>query len=233
MTIKANFLRVVPALLGIAVVSPAQAETRAAVYVTSRACQADDLLTFDQCRNAFANAEAEFYDNVPVFERQDACEKQFRRCMISFAEPPDPEALRYSPTMRGVQVTVTSTRERTVVPVMEARHPAISFSPRTVLTRQDGRSPERQEEARARWATFQAAAAGESTLALRGSLDGHPARCRPFCPKGASGVARPSAPPSLFAPRLDGGSRSYEALDTGRFVQPRAPLEDGLPRFVR
>jgi hypothetical protein len=137
---QASGFRAAIALSSIAVLAPSvQAKPRSAVYITSRACESDGLLSAEQCRNAFANAEAEFNDRAPIFADQEACEQQFPRCAISFAEPPDPKALRYSPAMKGVQVTVDANRDRTVVPVLEGRHPTVSFNRRTVLSRQDGR----------------------------------------------------------------------------------------------
>src|SRR5215217_7445694 len=127
-------LRAALALSGFALLAfPVQAETRTALYVTSRACQTEGLLSAEQCRNAFANAEAEYYDNVPVFDKKEECEKHFRHCAISFAEPPDPKALRFVPAMKGVQVTVNSEQDRMVAPVLESSQSAVNFGRRTVL----------------------------------------------------------------------------------------------------
>ncbi len=56
---------------------PLRAEPRTAVYVTSRACQTEGLLSPTECRNAFANAEAEYLDGAPVFNTGRAYLKNF------------------------------------------------------------------------------------------------------------------------------------------------------------
>ncbi|MFC5486403.1 DUF1190 domain-containing protein [Microvirga aerilata] len=164
-------------LSGLVLVSPPlQAEVRTKLYITSRACQADSLLSPEECQNAFANAEAEYYDGAPVFGVKDECERVFRRCVISFAEPPDPKAPRYAPALKGVQVSVSSVQDRTAVPVLDGSHPAVSFGRRTVLERQDYRSTVKQEDAQARWAAAQrppeqSRAAEGTTWTLRGRVD--------------------------------------------------------------
>ncbi|MBM6584373.1 DUF1190 domain-containing protein [Microvirga sp. BT689] len=234
---------------------PLQAETRTALYVTSRTCQTEGLLSADQCRNAFANAEAEYYDNVPVFDGKEQCEKQFRHCAISFAEPPDPKALRYVPAMKGVQVTVSSEQDRMVVPVLESSHPAVSFGRRTVLERQDFRSPVKQQEAQIRWAASQKPQrqSDTSTWTLRGPVDVPLLResepppaflapklmtwCIRFCEAFPGRTSKISGANStgaeFFVPARDVGAQPYEAIEAHRF-SPRTSSEPKmLPGFVR
>jgi hypothetical protein len=187
----------------------------------------EGLLTPDECRNAFTNAEAEYNDAVPVFDQQADCEKEFRRCVISFAELAHPStALRFAPKMKGVQVSVTSAKVRTVVPVLEGGHPAVRFDSRTVLSVQDVRSPLRQQDAQTRWAAFQGQVLAPKFIEW----------CKQFCEafskqsKSASGPSEPSA--GLWSPRVDPGARSYAGIETHRF-SPRRPLGPvNQPRFV-
>ncbi|MBM6579373.1 DUF1190 domain-containing protein [Microvirga sp. BT689] len=243
-------LQAVAALSGLMLLPPPlQAEPRTAFYVTSRSCQASGLLSVEECLNAFANAEAEYFDGAPVFNRQDECEKLFRRCVISFAEPPDPKALRYAPVMKGVQVSVTSARDRTAVPVLDGSHPAVSFSRRTVMERQDDRSPVKRQDVQVGWAAVQRPSE-EPTWVLRGRVDppdqeasvpAHPALalglmdwCRRFCgalPARGHRTAGPDA--GLFAPRPDPGAQAYEVVDPRQFSRPKTPASPPLPRFVR
>lgn len=244
------------ALSGIVLLAcPLQAETRTALYVTSRTCQTEGLLSADQCRNAFANAEAEYYDNVPVFDGKEQCEQQFRHCAISFAEPPDPKALRYAPAMKGVQVTVNSEKDRMVVPVLESSHPAVSFGRRTVLERQDVRSPIKQQEAQIRWAASQEPQKqlDTSTWTLRGSVDVPLRRdpeapaatlapklitwCMRFCEafSGRSSKTSGENPSGVefFVPARDVGAQSYKAIEAHRFSPRTISDPKILPGFVR
>jgi hypothetical protein len=246
---QACVLQAVVALSGLMLIPPPlQAEPRTAFYVTSRGCQTDGLLSAGECLNAFANAEAEYFDGAPLFDRQEACEKLFRRCVISFAEPPDPKALRYAPALKGVQVNVSSEHDRTAVPVIDGSHPAVSFGRRTVAQRQDDRSSVKQQDAQARWAAVQRPAK-ESTWVLRGRVD-PPNRdtsapthsslalglidwCRRFCgglPARGHQAAGPDT--GLLAPRPDPGAQVHGEVDPRRFSRPTIPASPRLPRFV-
>ncbi len=214
-------------LCGLLISPPIQSATRTSVYVTRGTCQADSLLSMEECRNAFANAEAEFNDNVPVFARQEECEKQFRRCVISFAElPSSSTVLRYVPKMRGVQVSVESEQDRTVVPILDGNHPAVSFGRRSILNPQEFRSPLRQEEARNRWASFQRQMAVPKFIEW----------CKRFCvalSEDRSQTSLESAPTStLFKPTIDAGAQAYRPLETHHFRSPSAPVIRVQPRFV-
>ncbi len=205
-----------------------EAGTRTAIYITTKACQMNGLLSAEECRNAFANAEAEFNDSAPIFDKQEECEKQFPRCVVSFSEPPRSSTeLRYVPKMKGVQVTVTSQLDRTVLPVLEARHPGVSFSARTVVNNQNFRSPIKQQEAQNRWAEFQ------SQLLIPKLIDW----CKRFCLALSDGGKPTSAgghlSPAFFAPILDAGARSYELIETHQFSSATVPITRTQPRFVR
>ncbi|MGF9759791.1 DUF1190 domain-containing protein [Microvirga sp. 0TCS3.31] len=231
---------------------PARADVRTASYVTSGACQADGLLSARECRNAFANAEAEYYDNVPIFNRKEECEKHFRRCVISFAEPPDPNALRFVPAMKDVQVTVSSDKDRVVLPVLDGGgHPAVSFGHRTILEPQDARSPGKQQNVQARWAALHGPpdASAWALLAMVDALmPGRPESslsplapklikwCRRFCMSFSGSELRSTSEPSgtrLFLPVFDNGARLYGTAETRRFNMPLIPVLEELPRFVR
>ncbi len=216
-------------LCGLVSLAPTlQARMRTAIYVTTKACQVDSLLSPEECRNAFANAEAEFNDSAPIFDKQDECEKQFPRCVISFSEPPRFSAeLRYTPKMKGVQVTVISEHDRTVIPVLEARHPAVRFGSRTVVSSQDYRSPLKQQDAQARWAEFQ------SQLIIPKLIEW----CKRFClALSDSGKPTPAAghlSPAFFIPILDAGAQSYDPIETRQFSSATVPIARTQPRFVR
>jgi uncharacterized protein YgiB involved in biofilm formation len=250
---QASRLRAVLALSSLVLLAvSAQAKPRIAVYITSRACETDSLLSAEHCRNAFANAEAEFNDRAPIFSDQEVCERQFSRCVISFAEPPNPKALRYSPAMSGVQVTVNADLDRTVVPILDGSHPTVSFSRRTVMSRQDGRSRARQPDAEPQ-RTMPATLPNGSTWALRGTVDPSvqvlpPSQlsrseprfafwCSQFCavssgpnPR-ALGLNKPGT--ALFVPMIDPGARPYETMETHRFSRAGLPVPRSQPRFMR
>ena len=250
---QASGFRAAIALSSLALLAPSvQAKPRTAVYSTSRACETDGLLSAEQCRNAFANAEAEFNDRAPIFADKEACERQFTRCAISFAEPPNPKALRYSPAMRGVQVTVEADRDRTVVPVLEGSPPAVNFNRRTVVSREDSRTRARQPDAGPQQVAS-AAPPDSSTWKLRGTVDFSvpvlppsqlssvaprlAAWCTRFC-TGFSGPGPRGPDPSkpgtgLFMPAVDVGARPYETFDTHRFSRTGLPAPRNQPRFVR
>ncbi|MFC1455625.1 DUF1190 domain-containing protein [Microvirga arabica] len=251
--------RMVLVLFGLAIGAPGlRAEQAAAFYLTSRACVAEGLLSPTECRNAFANAEAEFDDAVPAFDDQRECERHFRRCTISFTTTSDPKALRFAPAMRGVQVTVAVDRSRTAVPVLNSRHPAIHFAPRTVAERQDERSAGRQQEAQAKWTAAQRPEekpVGEpSTWTLRGRVDhdtdrrpSEPQsplleqRLRDWCKRFCAGVTGdPNLGPALahlhsglFAPYSDAGAQAGGPLATGHFRPSVRATPPAPQRFVR
>ncbi|QRM35582.1 DUF1190 domain-containing protein [Microvirga sp. VF16] len=248
----ATALRAVVLLSGLLLPAlPLQAETRNALYVTSRNCQTDGLLSTEQCRNAFANAEAEYYDRVPVFDRKEECERQFRRCAISFAESPDPNALRFVPAMKGVQVTVNSERVRTVVPVLDDGHSAISFNPRTVLERQDFRSSKPQQAQVER--VEPQSQSDASTWVLRGRVDAPVLKepevplpslipslitwcsqyCEAFSGRGNRTSHLSPVGTELFVPMLDAGARPYELIETRHFKRLPTPAPKNLPHFIR
>ncbi|GEO16891.1 hypothetical protein MAE02_45870 [Microvirga aerophila] len=243
------------ALSGLVLDTPAsQASTRTATYVTSQACQTQGLLSADECQNAFANAEAEFEDEAPVFDKQDECERHFRRCVISFSGvQQSSKVLRYVPRMKGVRVTVSAQQGRTVVPVLESHHPAVSFSSRTVQDLRDARSPLRQQDSQTRWAAFQRRLEG-STPALRGTLDGvfHQNTpeprfaslapkliewCKRFCGSlpvgGHQSLAAPQSGTGLFSPNIDVGPHPEGPVETSRFSRQNASGEQAKPRFVQ
>jgi hypothetical protein len=249
----ASGLRAAIALSSLALLAPSvQAKPRTGVYSTRGACETDGLLSAEHCRNAFANAEAEFNDRAPIFADKEACERQFHRCAISFAEPPNPKALRYSPAMKGVQVTVEADRDRTVVPVLEGSPPTVNFNRRTVLSRQDGRTRAPQPDAEPQQVAS-ATPPDSSTWMLRGTVDSSvpvlppsqlssvaprlAAWCTRFCtgfsgpgPR-ASGPTKPGT--GLFVPAIDVGARPYETFDTHRFSRTGLPVPRTQPRFVR
>jgi hypothetical protein len=212
----------------VSLVPTLQAGTRTAIYVTTKACQMNSLLSADECRNAFANAEAEFNDSAPIFYKQGECEKQFPRCVVSFSEPPRSSTeLRYVPKMKGVQVTVTSQLDRTVTPVLEAMHPAVRFGARTVVSSQDFRSPIKQQEAQKRWAEFQ------SQLIIPKLIEW----CKRFC-LALSDSGKPTAAgghlsPAFLVPILDAGAQSYDPIETRQFSSATVPITRTQPRFVR
>jgi Protein of unknown function (DUF1190) len=225
---QTHALRAVFALSGLVIVAPPlRAETRSAIYVTRATCEMEGLLTAEECRNAFTNAEAEYNDAVPVFDQQADCEKEFRRCVISFAELSQPStALRFAPKMKGIQVSVTSAKVRTVVPVLEGSHPAVRFDSRTILSVQDVRSPLKQQDAQTRWVAFQRQALAPKFIDW----------CKRFCEAfskrdhPASGSSEPDT--GLWSPRVDPGARSYASIETHRFSQRRPLAPANQPRFV-
>lgn len=230
------------------------AKPRTANYVTSQACQTDVLLSAEECANAFANAEAEFDDGVPVFDRQAECEEQFRRCIIRFSEAQTSSApLRYAPKMKGVQVTIDPEQGRTVVPVLDGSHPAITFSSRTVEDRRDVRSALRQQDAQTRWAAFQRRLEDPAPK-LRGALHDKFAPhvpearfatlapkllewCNRFCGSRAGQSAPAAAEPQpsawLFSPRTDAGAPSPPLLETRSFSRKSTLAAPVQPRFVQ
>ncbi len=243
------------ALSGLVLLSSGlQAKARTASYVTSQACQTHSLLSAEECGNAFANAEAEFDDHVPVFNRQDECEKQFRRCVIRFSEAQKAStALRYAPKMKGVQVTIDPEQGRMVVPILDGSHPAINFGSRTVEDRRDVRSPRTQQDTQARWAAFQRRLEDPAPK-LRGALhdrfapDVPEARlatlapkllewCERFCDarlgRGMQASAEPQPSAWFFSPRTDVGAQSNPIIETGSFSRQSAPAAEVQPRFVQ
>jgi hypothetical protein len=222
-------LRAGVVLYGLVSLAPTlQAGTRTAMYVTTKACQSASLLTVEECRNAFANAEAEFNDSAPIFAKQDECERHFPRCVVSFSEPPRSSTeLQYTPKMKGVHVTVNSERDRTVIPVLEGRHPAVSFSSRTVVSSQDFRSSIKQEDARNRWLEFQ------KQLVIPKLVEW----CKRFCVALSDGDVRESGRAqlsrALFVPIIDAGAHSYDPLETRRFRSVSLPVTRAQPRFIR
>jgi hypothetical protein len=146
--------------------------------------------------------------------------------------------------MKGVQVTVNTQQGKTVVPVLEIHHPAVSFSSRTVQDLRDVRSPLRQQEAQTRWAAFQRRLE-DPTPVLRGTLDqafDPPASeprfaslapkliewCMRFCGSlpvgGHQSLAAPQSGTGLFSPNID---------ETSRFSRQNAPGTQAKPRFVQ
>ncbi len=205
-----------------------QAGVRKANYVTTKACQMDSLLSAEECRNAFANAEAEFNDSAPIFEKQEECEKHFPRCVISFSEPPRSSTeLRYTPKMKGVQVTVNSQLDRTVIPVLETRHPAVSFGDRTVVSSQDFRSPIKQQEAQNRWAEFQ------DQLIIPKLIEWCKRFCLALSDRGKPASAEVHLSPAFFVPILDVGAQSYDPIETHQFSSATVPITRTQPRFVQ
>jgi hypothetical protein len=217
-------------------------ESSAAIYATNRSCQKAGLLTTAECHNAFANAEAEFDDNVPVFAEEQTCKQHFGDCTISFANSPSPKELRFAPVMKGVQVNVKTVQDRSAVPVLDGGHPGIRFTPRPLTTMEDTRSPVRQQEAQARWAALQKpqvqVSQDKSTSMLRGTVHydtelGLPkpqptllARrlldwCQQSCTEPSARAPQPltsdEPDPGIFSPALSQAVHFSDVIDTRRF----------------
>jgi hypothetical protein len=221
-------LRAGLALSGLIVMASApQAGTRTAMYVTNQACQSEGLLTAEECRNAFTNAEAEYNDNVPVFDQKADCEREFRRCIISFAEHPETRTeLRFAPKMKGVQVSVSSEKLRTVVPVLEGSHPAVRFDSRTLLSVQDVRSSLKQQDAQTRWVEFQRQALAPKFIEWCTRF------CEAFSKQGNPASRPPQSGTARLSPHVDPSAQATTTLETHRFSQhPPTALQDQL-RFV-
>jgi uncharacterized protein YgiB involved in biofilm formation len=251
--------RMVLVVFGLVIGAPGlRAEQATAFYLTSRACFAEGLLSPTECSNAFANAEGLFVAAVPAFDPHGVCARHFRRCTISFTKTPNPKALRFAPAMKGVQVTVTVDKNRTAVPVLNSKHPAIHFASRTVAERQDERSAVRQQEAQARWTAAQKPEekpVGEpSTWILRGRVDHNTDRppsepqsalleqrlrdwCKRFCARVTGDPSRGSTlahlHSGLFAPHLDAGAQAGGPLATRHFRPSDRATPSAPPRFVR
>jgi hypothetical protein len=129
--------------------------------------------------------------------------------------------------MMGVQVTVNSEHDRTVMPVLDGRHPAVSFGRRTVLSLQDFRSALNQQDAQTRWAAFQ-----HQSLAPT-LIDWCERYCVAFSGGGTLTSAREQSNDGLFSPSVEAGAQSYDALQTHHFRRSDPPVPLGQSRFIR
>jgi hypothetical protein len=153
-----------------------------------------------------------------------------------------------------VQVTVNSEQDRMVVPVLESTHPAVSFGRRTVLERQDFRSPVKQQDAQIRWVASQKPQKqpNNSTWTLRGPVDvpvlkqpePPPASLAPklitWCMRFCEAFSRRSRQTSdanplgaeLFVPARDVGAQPYKVIEAHRFSPPTTSDPKSPPGFV-
>lgn len=126
--------------------SPLASSGRGRVFASPYLCSQAGGLRPEQCANAFANAQAELDEAAPRFSTRAACEQYFRRCSIDVsARKP-----AFRPSMQGISVSL-STGRPSVMPVVAATGPGLSFQPRPVDEKRTQRSPQRQKQAQARW----------------------------------------------------------------------------------
>lgn len=125
------------------------------VFSTRPACEAAAFLTKEECLHAFDNALAELGEKSPRFLRRSDCEHHFKRCMIAgFGARGG--SVEFMPALNGVEVVVVrSGGDKTALPVLEVRHPAIELKPRSVLRRDVAQSNAQRARATERWAASQ------------------------------------------------------------------------------
>jgi hypothetical protein len=139
--------------LGVLVVPGAAVaqSSRVLTYATPYTCSAGGVLTAEECQRAFRNAAAEFDEKAPRFAKRGECEAFFQRCMVGLAgSGGDRRGVYFLPQMRAVRIAITP-RDKTVTPLPQVDHPAVTFAARTLLRAEDKLSSQRRAEAQARW----------------------------------------------------------------------------------
>lgn len=126
------------------------------VFSSKSACEAATFLSREECLNAFDNALAELGEKSPRFLKRGECEQHFKRCMIAGFGARG-SSVEFMPGLHGVEVSVRSAGDKTALPLLQVRHPAIELKPRTVLRRDVAQSNAVRARASERWATAQRA----------------------------------------------------------------------------
>ncbi len=129
--------------------SPAAAQQRGGrVFASPYICQQAGGYSAEQCRNAFANAQAELEDAAPRFPTREACVQYFKRCSI--AEIASGKKVTFAPSLAGVSISAGGGRPA-VVPVVAGSAPPLGFQPRPIDQRRTERSTQKQKRAQAAW----------------------------------------------------------------------------------
>ncbi|MCW2283825.1 hypothetical protein M2323_004589 [Rhodoblastus acidophilus] len=136
-------------LVAVLVATTAQAAQKK-TYATQASCQADVAFTADECRNAFANAQTEIDEAAPRFSKRDECERHFRRCMIAGFQG----RVEFAPALKAVEITVVSSSEKTVTPVLQTEAPGIVLSSRTVLRPDNHISAAKRKKNQENWTNW-------------------------------------------------------------------------------
>jgi hypothetical protein len=155
-----TLLKAMPALpaglaLGVAACLLAAPQARAAAsqlprptFATPYLCSQAGRYTPDQCKTAFANAQAEWDETAPRFPSREACMRYFKRCVIG--KPAPGSRVSFLPGFDGVQIQAGPTGSM-VVPVFAASGIRPNARPRPIDVLKTERNPQRQRQAQAAW----------------------------------------------------------------------------------
>jgi hypothetical protein len=147
---KPRILAAAVVLVG-GVMPPAHAATSQLprpTFSTPYLCSQAGRYTPEQCKTAFANAQAEWDESSPRFPTRDACTRYFKRCVIG--KPAPGSRISFMPGFDGVQIQAGPTGSM-VVPVLSASGIRPNARPRPIDGLHTERSPQRQKQAQAAW----------------------------------------------------------------------------------
>ena len=153
-------------------------------FGTEQSCVSDHRFSLEQCRNAAANAQAEFDEKTPRYAKRHECEAVFGvgHCSIGFAGTNGfsgkATGVYFTQRQTGFRIIIRSENDMTVLPLSGS--PLLSFQPRTILRMQTSRNPHVREEAEKAFKARSARSGGEYGVSspdpgLGGSLPPHPA----------------------------------------------------------
>ncbi len=112
-----------------ALTAPPPSWRHARVFYNADTCRDAGVYSDDECRRAYANAKAEFYEKAPRFETRGECEHYFRRCMIGdFSH--GGRKVDFMPSMQGF--VIENGAQRRVVPVADGEIADSLFQPRRI-----------------------------------------------------------------------------------------------------
>jgi hypothetical protein len=142
-------------------------------FGTEQSCVSDHRFSLEQCRNAAANAQAEFDEKTPRYAKRDQCEVVFGvgHCSVGFAGTRgysgNAAGVYFTPRQTGFRITVRSENDMTVLPF--SSNPLLSFRPRTILRMQTSRNPHVREEAEEAFKARSASSGGEYGVSSPGT----------------------------------------------------------------
>jgi uncharacterized protein YgiB involved in biofilm formation len=139
-------------------------------YTTQTICENAKLLSLQDCKNAFVNANAELDEKAPRFSNRSECEHYFRYCIIGDIRGDSVHGkakprVSFIPALRAIVISGHSRGDRRVLPLVEGGKGGSLFQSRAVAETDSMESGEKTRRAQAAWAQQQAAAPAAANMA--------------------------------------------------------------------
>jgi hypothetical protein len=161
-------------------------------YTTQTICEAANVLSGEECKNAFVNANAELDEKAPRFDSRGECERFFHRCMIgdiggAVGRGKGKPRVTFIPALKTILISGSSSAERGVLPQVEGDEAEGLFQVRAIDHLDNAESGAKTRRAQETWAQRRAAAAAPPVSVDpvyapgAGETDSEPKRLDPAC----------------------------------------------------